>query len=120
MEKLEGAYALVLINDSDPSEMIGIKFGSPLVLAKGKDGSFFLASDVNSIAEHSSNIIYLEDGDIVHIKDGKFVIRQSGALVERSHEKIDVSQIRLDKGKFEHFMLKEIHEVPDVLVDVFR
>ncbi len=77
MPRLEGAYAIVLINDQDPTEMVGIKFGSPLVFAKGKNGSFFLASDVNCIAKHTSNIVYLEDGDIVHIKDGEAIIKHS-------------------------------------------
>lgn len=77
MSRLEGAYAIVLINDQDPTEMIGVKFGSPLVFAKGKDQSFFLASDVNCIAKHTANIVYLEDGDLVHIKDGEAVIKHS-------------------------------------------
>lgn len=120
VKRLEGAYALVIINSEDPSEMVGVKFGSPLVFAKGKDNCFYLASDVNSIAVHTSNIIYLEDGDIVHIKNGEASIKHAGATVHRTQEKIDVSQTKIDKGNYPHFMLKEIHEAPNVLVDVFR
>ncbi len=100
--------------------MVGVKFGSPLVFAKGKGNVFFLASDVNCIASHTSNIVYLEDGDLVHIKNGKAVIKHAGHTVQRCHEKIDVSQTHIDKRDFPHFMLKEIHEAPNVLVDVFR
>jgi len=95
--RLEGAFAIVLINEDDPTEMIGVKFGSPLVFAKNKNGDFYLASDVNCIAEHSTNIIYLEDGDLVHIKDGTAVIKHDGHFVQRTHEKIDIGQTHIDK-----------------------
>ncbi len=120
MTRLEWAYAIVLINDQDPTEMIGIKFGSPLVFAKGKDNNFFLASDVNCIAMHTTNIVYLEDGDIVHIQDGKATIKHAGVMVHRMQEKIDITQTHIDIGKYPHFMLKEIYEAPNVLTDVFR
>lgn len=120
VKQLEGAFALVIINSEDPTEMVGVKFGSPLVFAKAKDNCFYLASDVNSVAVHTSNIIYLEDGDIVHIKNGEASIKHAGTIVHRSQEKIDQTQTKIDKGNYAHFMLKEIHEAPNVLVDVFR
>lgn len=75
---------------------------------------------MNCIASHSTNIVYLEDGDLVHIKNGEARIKHDGHLVHRSHEKIDVGQTHIDKGAYSHFMLKEIFEAPNVLIDVFR
>ncbi len=120
INKLEWAYALLLINDSDPTEMVGVKFGSPLVLARGKHESFFLASDANAIVEHTNTVTYLEDGDIVHISQGKYSIQNRGVPVERPSSKLDTSKIHSEKGSSKHFMLKEIFEAPQVLTDVFH
>ena len=104
----------------DTSELIGVKCGSPLILARGKSGAFYLASDTNAVSERVSSVIYLEDGDIVHIRAGAYSITQNGKSINRPFCQITKTSDSMHKGKFEHFMLKEIYEAPNVLEDVFR
>jgi glutamine---fructose-6-phosphate transaminase (isomerizing) len=120
MWDLQGAYALVVSSPEDPSELIGVKYGSPLVLARGKSGAFYLASDTNAVSEHVSSVVYLEDGDVVHIQSGVHTITQNGVKIDRPFSHIEKAGNTLLKGKFEHYMLKEIYEAPNVLEDVFR
>jgi glutamine---fructose-6-phosphate transaminase (isomerizing) len=120
VQDLQGAYALVVSSPLDASELIGVKHGSPLILARSKFWAFFLASDTHAVSEYVTSVIYLEDGDIVHIKSGAYSITQNGVALDRPFSHIAKASADASKGKFEHFMLKEIFEAPNVLEEVFR
>ncbi len=119
LEKLEGAYAFLIINKKYPGEMIGVRYGSPLIFGFNEKEMFF-ASDINALWWFAKDIIYLDDGDVVYLNNNDFVIRSFGKLVSKPMQKIDVENIEEDKWNFPHYMLKEIFEQPDVIRRVLQ
>ena len=116
--KLTGSFAiLALANDSD--EIIAARQSSPLVLGKG-DGEMFAASDVTPLLEYTNRVIFLEDGDIAKISKNEFKIKNSGEEVIRPVEQLDWMPGDVKKGGFEHYMLKEIYEQPQVFFETLR
>ena len=115
IKDLEGSYAFVSIK-GDEDIMIACRYKSPLILGIG-DGDFFFASDVTAILEYTNRVIYLEDGDIVIVSRDGYRIINGGVKVERSIETVPWSLREAEKGGYEHFMLKEIHENPRVIED---
>ncbi len=118
LDKLEWAYAFLIINRNFPWEIIGVRFGSPLVFGFSDDWIFF-SSDVQALSWYADNIIYLDDGDLVHVFGNDFVIKSEWKLVNKPIQKIDVNSFDIEKGNFPHYMLKEIYEQPEVLKRVF-
>lgn len=115
IKKIEGSYAFVALNKNE-DKLIGCRYKSPLILGIG-DGEFFFASDVPAILEYTNRVIYLEDGDIVIISKDRYEILNNGVKVERNVEVVPWSLEAAEKGGYEHFMLKEIHETPRVIED---
>jgi len=115
IKELEGSYAFVSIK-SDEDKIVACRYKSPLILGIG-DGEYFLASDVPAILEYTNRVIYLEDGDIVVIGPNGFEIFNGGVRVNRKVEIVPWSIEAAEKGGYEHFMLKEIHENPRVIED---
>jgi glucosamine--fructose-6-phosphate aminotransferase (isomerizing) len=115
--RLDGAYALaILISDRDDI-LIGARRGSPLAVGFG-DGEMFLGSDALALAPMTQKICYLEDGDwVVLTRDGMTVRDEGGAAVNRQVRLTAMSGAMIGKGEFRHFMLKEIHEQPQVIGD---
>lgn len=117
---LEGAYAIALIIDGNEDEVIVARKGSPLAIGHG-DGEMYLGSDAFALAPFTNRVCYLKDGDwAVMRRDGAeiFALGQDGA-VERQVETVDAAAAMVDKGKYRHFMMKEIHEQPEVLSRTF-
>ncbi|MDB2430890.1 glutamine--fructose-6-phosphate transaminase (isomerizing) [Alphaproteobacteria bacterium] len=117
---LEGAYAIALIVDGNEDEIVVARKGSPLAIGHG-DGEMYLGSDAFALAPFTNRVCYLKDGDWAVMRgDGAeiFALGQDGA-VERQVETVDAAAAMVDKGNYRHFMMKEIHEQPEVLSRTF-
>jgi glucosamine--fructose-6-phosphate aminotransferase (isomerizing) len=120
LSKVIGAYGLVVMCVDEPDKLIAARKGSPLVIGVGNE-EYFLASDATPIVEFTKSVIYLNDGDVAVIKKDQLVLKtmrndsQSPTIHELS---IDIGEI--DKGGYDHFMLKEIFEQPRSILDTFR
>lgn len=112
---LEGSYAVVALGNKE-RKLVAARNKSPLILGIG-DNEYFVASDVPAVLEYTNRVIYLEDGDFVVLTDEGYTIINNGIPVEREVEVVSWSLDDAEKGGYEHFMLKEIHEVPRVIED---
>lgn len=120
LNEVVGAYAIVLINKNEPNFMIGARKGSPMVLGIG-DGEHFIASDAAPLIEYTKNVIYLNDGEIAVIKNNELTIKTIDNVVKTPYiQELEMNLEQIEKGGYEHFMLKEIHEQPRSVVDSFR
>jgi glutamine---fructose-6-phosphate transaminase (isomerizing) len=109
---LKGSYALAAISRDEPRKVVGARKESPLIVGKGT-GEYFIASDVPAILQHTTNIIYLEDNEMVILSEDGITIKDSeGNIVEKEVFVIDWTPDMAEKGGYDHFMLKEIHEQP--------
>ncbi len=115
LKDLKGSYAFVALNKKE-ERLIACRYKSPLILGIG-DNEFFLASDVPAILKYTDRVIYLEDGDVVILTDKDYEVLNNGRKVERKIELVPWSIEAAEKGGYEHFMLKEIHENPRVIED---
>ena len=121
LNEVVGAYAIVVIDKNNHDQIVAARKGSPLVIGIG-EGEFFIASDASPIIEYTKNVVYLEEQEYAVInRDGSFTVKTLGN-VEKSPaiQKLEMSIETIEKGGFEHFMLKEIYEQPRVLADSFR
>ncbi len=121
LNRVVGAYAIVVMEVGDEQKMIAARKGSPLVLGIGEN-EFFVASDASPIIEYTRNVIYLDDQEYAVIeRSGRFVIKTLGNE-EKSHaiQRLEMSLEAIEKGGFEHFMLKEIYEQPRAIADSLR
>ncbi len=110
--RLEGSYAIVVLNREQPGRLIAVRKGSPLLVGIGVQ-EYFLASDTTALVPVTQRFVVLEDGDIADINLQGYTIEDSeGQPVVRSVHESEVSAQAIDKGKFKHFMLKEIFEQP--------
>jgi len=117
LRRLEGAFALAIIFSSDENIMIGVRRGSPLAIGYG-DGEMFLGSDAFALAPLTHRITYLEDGDWAVIRSDSVVIRdQNDVETKRPIQTTEISGALSGKEGFDHFMLKEIYEQPQVIGD---
>jgi glutamine---fructose-6-phosphate transaminase (isomerizing) len=120
LSKVVGAYAIVVISQQEPDKLIAARKGSPLVIGLGEN-EYFLASDATPIIEYAKNVIYLNDDNIAIISRDSFTIK----TIENEIKKPSIQQLEMDlealeKGGFEHFMLKEIFEQPNSVMDSMR
>lgn len=121
LNEVVGAYAIVVLNKQNPDQLVAARKGSPLVIGIGED-EFFIASDASPIIEYTKNVVYLDEQEYAIInRDGTYQIRTLGN-VEKSPEikKLEFSLETIEKGGFEHFMLKEIYEQPKAIEDSLR
>jgi glucosamine--fructose-6-phosphate aminotransferase (isomerizing) len=121
LNEVVGAYAIVVLNKNNPDQLIAARKGSPLVIGIG-DNEFYIASDASPIIEYTQNVVYLDEQEYAVInRDGNYAIRTLGN-VQKSHaiQKLEVSIEAIEKGGFEHFMLKEIFEQPKAIEDSLR
>ncbi|MEZ0239304.1 MAG: glutamine--fructose-6-phosphate transaminase (isomerizing) [Chloroflexota bacterium] len=115
LRQLEGAYALAVMHRDERDRLVGARKDVPLVVGIG-DGENFLASDVAAILAHTDRVIFLHDGDVADLDpDGVSISDVDGRPVERVATVVDWSVETAEKGGFDHFMLKEIHEQPEAL-----
>lgn len=110
--QLEGSYSICVMHVNEPDYLIAAKTSSPLLLGLGQ-GCNFIASDVPAILRHTRDIVYLEDGEMAVVyRDHVEVMKIDGTPVEHQVHHIDWNLVAAEKGGFDHFMLKEIHEQP--------
>lgn len=117
-----GAYAIVVIDKNEPNKIVGARKGSPLVVGIGEDGEFFMASDATPIVEYTKKVIYLNDEEIACVTtEGEIIVKtiQNQELTPLVHE-IELEIEMLEKGGYDHYMLKEIHEQPNRIADCMR
>ena len=121
LKKVVGAYAITILDKSNPDILIAAKKSSPLVIGVGK-GEFFIASDATPIIEYTKNVVYLEDGQIVILKKGKDLKIVNIEDVQQTPyvQELDLQLEELEKGGYDHFMLKEIYEQPRSINDSLR
>jgi glucosamine--fructose-6-phosphate aminotransferase (isomerizing) len=116
LRRVLGAYALVVMHRGEPDRLVGARMDVPLVVGVA-DGESFLASDVAAILAHTDRVIFLEEGDIADLRPGAVTITDlDGAPIERRISTIDWTPEAAEKGGYEHFMLKEMHEQPTALL----
>ncbi len=120
LKRVVGAYAIVLMSQDDPGTLIAARKGSPLVLGLGKD-EFFFASDATPIVEYADEVVYLNDNEVCVVQNGEFRIKDLNDVPTDPYvQKIDLELEAIEKGGFDHFMLKEIHEQPKSIGDCMR
>lgn len=122
LNQVVGAYAIALFDKKKPDEIVVAKLGSPLAIGIG-DGEFFVASDASPFIEFTNNAIYLEDEEMAVIRLGREVrVRKikDDKLVAPYIQELQLNLEQIEKGGYEHFMLKEIHEQPSVIKDTYR
>ena len=117
VRQLEGSFAIVVLSDDDKSRLLTAKTATPIVIGLG-EGENFVASDVPAILEHTRNVLYLEDGEMAEVSRERVTVTTfDGEPIEREPTRIDWDPITAQKGGFKHFLLKEIHEQPQALID---
>lgn len=115
VKELTGAYALAVVSLSDPDRIVAARHGSPLVIGIGI-GENYIASDSLALLPFTQNFVILEDGDVAEIFRDRYVIYdRSGQRVERKERKISLTMQSTDRGKYRHYMQKEIFEQPDAV-----
>ena len=120
VDKLEGAFSVAMIFKGENNLMFGARQGTPLALGYGAN-DMYLASDSYALAPLTNKICFLEDGDRVEIKQSDVVIKDNlGDSVKREIRQTTLSGALTGKGKYRHFMLKEIHEQPEVISDTLN
>jgi glucosamine--fructose-6-phosphate aminotransferase (isomerizing) len=117
LRRVRGAYAIVVMDDKRPDELVAAKNASPLVIGLG-EGENFIASDVTAILEDTNQMVFIEEGELVTIsRDGIEITELDGKPVERASKTISWTAAQAEKAGFRHYMLKEIHEQPRAVAD---
>jgi glucosamine--fructose-6-phosphate aminotransferase (isomerizing) len=117
-----GAYAIAVFDRNKPNEIVVARLGSPLAIGVGEE-EFFIASDASPFLEFTKNAIYLEDGEMAVVrthKDIKIHKIKDDSLVKPYVQELQMNLEQIEKGGYEHFMLKEIYEQPSAIKDTFR
>ena len=120
LNDFEGAYALGVVAIDEPGRLVTTRSGSPLVIGVGF-GEYFIASDVAALLPVTSRFIFLQEGDIADIrKDSLVIYDKNGEIVEREISTSELSADSVSRGEYRHYMLKEIHEQPTVLLETLE
>src|SRR6476620_8479819 len=120
LKRIVGAYVIVLLDEENPDTLIAARKGSPLVIGIGK-GEHFLASDASPIIEYTKEVVYVNDYELAIVKPGELVLKNLGnEKITPFVQKLDLELAAIEKGGYDHFMLKEIFEQPDTIFDCLR
>lgn len=120
LKRIDGAFALAILDETKPDQILFAKMASPLVVGLG-DGESFLASDIPAVLTYTRRFHFLEDGDIgVLTRNGVTITDASGQIQERAEKTIEWSPVMAEKGGHKHFMHKEIFEQPRAITDTLR
>jgi glucosamine--fructose-6-phosphate aminotransferase (isomerizing) len=120
LKRIVGAYCILLISADDPETIIAARKGSPLVIGIGK-GEHFLASDASPIIEYTKEVVYVNDYEIAIVRPDELILKNLGNEKQTPFiTKLDMELAAIEKGGYDHFMLKEIHEQPDTIFDCLR
>jgi glucosamine--fructose-6-phosphate aminotransferase (isomerizing) len=120
LKRITGAYCILLIEQDNPDTIIAARKGSPLVIGIGK-GEHFLASDACPIIEYTKEVVYVNDYELAIVKPDELILKNIGnEKITPYITKLDMELAAIEKGGYEHFMLKEIHEQPSTIFDCLR
>src|ERR1051325_1503645 len=120
LKEVEGSYALLFLNQRDPSRLIVAKNSTPIVIGRGDDETF-IASDIPALLDHTRKVAFLEDGEVAEVTAESFrLYNGKGKSIQRPFREITWDAVAARKGGYRHFMLKEIHEQPRAIADTFR
>lgn len=122
LNQVFGAYAIAVFDRKNPEEIVVARLGSPLAIGIG-EGEYFIASDASPFIEYTSNAVYLEDGEMANIRLHKPIkVRKikDDSLVDPYIQELQMNLEQIEKGGYDHFMLKEIYEQPSVIKDTYR
>jgi len=120
LRRVVGAYCILLVHKDDPKTIIAARKGSPLVIGIGKD-EHFLASDASPIIEYTKQVVYVNDYEIAIVKPGELILKNLGNDRQTPFiTKLNMEMAAIEKGGYDHFMLKEIFEQPDTIYDCLR
>ena len=120
LKLVKGTYGIVAFTKNEPEKLVVARFGSPLVIGLGDDETI-VASDVSAILRHTKQVIYLDDGEIAEIKENGFkILNSKEEEVDKTPEEIEWDLENIEKQGYEHFMLKEIFEQPETIINSVR
>lgn len=122
LSQVVGAYALVVIDRENPVRLIAARKSSPLVIGIGEDGAYYVASDATPIVSHTKNVVYLEDEEVANLdlENGLKIHTISNDVITPEVHALEIELESIEKGGYEHFMLKEIFEQPQSIKDSIR
>jgi glucosamine--fructose-6-phosphate aminotransferase (isomerizing) len=120
LKRVVGAYCILLIDREDPHTIIAARKGSPLVIGIGK-GEHFLASDASPIIEYTKEVVYVNDYELAIVRPDELILKNLGnEKITPYITKLDMELAAIEKGGYDHFMIKEIHEQPSTIFDCLR
>jgi len=120
LRMIKGSYALGILKEDEPGTLMAARFESPLILGLGTD-EFFIASDIPAVINHTRDIVILDDGEVVEYRDGTLTVMDlAGTPRQKPVRRIDWSPVMAERGGYKHFMLKEIFEQPQGIIDTMR
>ncbi len=120
LREVDGTYGIVVISPKAPDKMVVARKGSPLLIGVG-DGENYVASDASAIVAHTRKVVYLDDGEIAEITRHRVrTMTIDDVTVEKQVQQITLELTQIERGGFEHFMLKEIHEQPETILNAMR
>ncbi len=120
LKRVVGAYVILLLDASSPGTIIAARKGSPLVIGIGK-GEHFLGSDASPMLEYTKEVVYVNDYELAIVKPDELVLKNLGnEKITPYVQKLDIELAAIEKGGYEHFMLKEIFEQPQTIYDCLR
>jgi len=122
LNQVVGAYAIAVFDKKTPNEIVAARLGSPLAIGIG-EGEYFIASDASPFIEYTTNAVYLEDGEMANVRLHKpMKVRKikDDSIVDPYIQQLQMNLEQIEKGGYDHFMLKEIYEQPSVIKDTYR
>ncbi|TXH22402.1 MAG: glutamine--fructose-6-phosphate transaminase (isomerizing) [Chitinophagaceae bacterium] len=120
LKRVIGAYVILLIDEDDPDTIIAARKGSPLVIGIGKDGHY-LGSDASPMLEYTKEVVYINDYELALVKADELILKNLGnEIITPQVQKLDLELSSIEKGGYDHFMLKEIFEQPRTIFDCLR
>ena len=120
LAEIEGTYGLVVVSTHEPDRIIAARKGSPLILGVG-DGENFVASDASALVEHTRQVVYLEDGEVAELTASNFrTMTIEDVTTQKVIQEVTFELSQIERGGYDHFMLKEIHEQPETIHNGMR
>lgn len=120
LKRIVGAYVIVLLDEENPDTLIAARKGSPLVIGIGKN-EHFLASDASPIIEYTKEVVYINDYELAIVKADELILKNLGnEKITPFVQKLDLELAAIEKGGYDHFMIKEINEQPQTIYDCLR
>jgi glutamine---fructose-6-phosphate transaminase (isomerizing) len=120
LAEVEGTYGLVVLSTHEPDRIVAARKGSPLILGVG-DGENYVASDASALVEHTRQVVYLEDGEVAEITTSGFrTMTIDDVATQKVIQEVTFELSQIERGGYDHFMLKEIHEQPETIRNAMR